>query len=94
MLHPPGPVTVVAMRGFEYQLAVGEATVSFEERATVELSLEPLVPERDWISADCHVHTEVSVDSAALVEDRVVNYAAEGVDLLVATDVDVQLPAS
>jgi len=86
--HPPGPVTVVASRGFEYGLATAETEVPEGGEAEVSLALEPLFPDRTWISADCHVHTEVSVDSGALVEDRVVNYAAEGVDLLVATDHD------
>lgn len=86
--HAPGPVTVVASRGFEYQLAYTTAEVRVGETTTVELELEPVMERRAWVSADLHVHTEVSVDSGARVEDRVTNYAAEGVDLLVVTDHD------
>ena len=86
--HAPGPVTVVACRGFEYQIAVREAVIPEDGEAEISLELEPIAPDRDWISGDLHVHTEVSVDSEALVEDRLINYAAEGVDLLVATDHD------
>jgi len=87
--HPAGPVTVVASRGFEYALATGEVHVNADAPVTLTLTLDPIAPDRTWISGDFHVHTEVSPDSAALVKDRVVEYAAEGVDLLVATDHDV-----
>jgi hypothetical protein len=42
-----------------------------------------------WISADLHVHSAASLDSRVPMRDRVLQFVADGVDLIVATDHNV-----
>lgn len=87
----PGRYRITVSRGIEYGL--------YEER---DVTLEPgrafrldatLVREIDtsgWMSADMHLHSRPSFDSGMPLPRRVTTAAAEGVELAVSTDHDVQ----
>ena len=57
--------------------------------ASVTATLARVIDTTGWISADFHVHAINSPDSNINNEQRVLNFTAEGVDVLVATDHDV-----
>jgi len=93
----PGRYALVVSRGPEYEpvrvkvpvsdteggrLAVLRPGVVYEYEAT----LERVVATPGAISADLHVHSSNSIDGSISPSDRVVSYAAEGVEFLAATD--------
>jgi hypothetical protein len=57
--------------------------------AVVQARLKHVIDSHGWISADFHVHASASADSQVPMHDRVYEFLAEGVDLLVATDHNV-----
>lgn len=86
---PPGRYRVTATRGPEFDIDQTEITVA--PGAVVRLDLaEPLraLETPGWISADLHVHTGRSFDTALPVERQLSAFAAEGAEVLVATEHD------
>ena len=86
---PPGRYRVLATRGPEYD--VREARIEVEAGRTTSLVIE--APRRvletpGWIAADLHVHAEPSDDSTFPLGERVASFAAQGAEVLVATDHD------
>jgi hypothetical protein len=87
---PPGRYRVLATRGPEF--SVTETRLALRPGETVALSIEP--PQRvfetpGWISSDLHVHAARSPDTALALPARIASYAAEGAEVLVATDHDM-----
>ncbi len=82
----PGKYTVFASRGPEYDLQSKEVEIKPGETAELGFVLTQVMPTPGWISADFHVHSVKSVDSAMELDARVSSYAVEGVDLVVGTD--------
>jgi len=84
---PPGRYTVFASRGLEWSLDSHE--LELRPGATHALRAE-LVHELDttgWISADFHLHTLThSGHGDANLEERVLSFLGEGLELAVATD--------
>lgn len=92
---PPGDYRVVVSRGPEYSLwpndyATGGGAVADLRSGDVQLSavLARVIDTSGWMSADFHVHAVGSPDSIVTNAQRVLNFAAEGVDVLVSTDHD------
>lgn len=86
---PPGPYTLVVSRGPEHELFSQNITVEASTEAQViEAKIPRVVDTSGWVSADLHVHASRSPDSAAPMRSRVLGAAAEGVDVLIATDHD------
>ena len=82
----PGKYTVFATRGPEYSLAREELMVG-ENDASVELTLNREVNTSEWVAADTHIHTlALSRHGDALLEERLITLAGEGVELPVATE--------
>lgn len=84
-----GRYTLVATRGLEYDAAVREVLVragAVTPVAPFELHRIASLP--DSLSADFHVHSQASDDSGATNEERLRDFVAAGVSLLVATDHD------
>jgi hypothetical protein len=86
----PGRYRVLATRGPEF--SVTETHLELAPGATAELGIEP--PKRvlatpGLISSDFHVHAAPSPDSALSLRARVASFAAEGAEVLVATDHDM-----
>lgn len=81
-----GSYTVFAGRGTEYDRA--EATVELRPGVTTALTLEihRVVDTHGYVGADFHLHSQYSLDSNALVKDRITSYAGEGVEYAVSTD--------
>jgi hypothetical protein len=83
-LHlPAGRYEVLASRGPAYSLARAEVG---PEGGEVELRIRRIVDTGGWISADFHVHAIPSLDSALSLAERVASYAAQDVDVIVASD--------
>ena len=86
----PGRYTLTAVRGPEFDTVVREIVLG---DAGERLSVPPFQLARvaslpGWVSADLHVHAEASDDSAVPNAARLRHFAAEGVQVLVATDHD------
>ncbi len=92
---PPGQYQVFVTRGPEYSAwpdtfpNAGQAVDLSAGPQTVNATLARVVDTTGWMSADLHVHAVKSADSSVPVMQRVLSYAAEGVDVLVSTDHDV-----
>ncbi len=86
VLVPQGSYDLYISRGIEWdlhtvrRLRLGPAGVSVSAR------LRHVVPTSGWLSADFHVHAACSYDSQVPMLHRVHEFAADGVDLIVATD--------
>jgi hypothetical protein len=82
------------MRGPEYSMwpdtapATGQTVDLTNADATLDATLAQVVDSTGYMSADLHVHAINSPDSSVPNIERVLSYAAEGVDVLVSTDHD------
>ena len=82
----PGSYKVFATRGPEYSLANEELRVENETRS-VQLTLEREVNTTNWVASDTHIHTlSLSKHGDALLHERMITLAAEGVELPIATE--------
>ncbi|MCB9489838.1 MAG: CehA/McbA family metallohydrolase [Deltaproteobacteria bacterium] len=84
----PGDYTVVATRGFEYELDRQNVTVTAGNTAGVDFVLERTVDTTGYMSGDFHIHTEFSIDSTVLAANRIRELAGEGIEMPVITDHD------
>jgi len=84
----PGPWTVYASHGTEWSLDFTTVNLVAGQTTNAQLVIGPVVGSAGWISADFHVHMVNSPDSSVPLDTRVINAAADGLDVLVATDHD------
>ena len=84
-----GRYRVIISKGPEYELIDTEVTAREGERPEVTGRLERSVDSRGFISADLHQHAVPSFDSGVSLADRALSNAAEGVEVLIATDHNV-----
>jgi hypothetical protein len=87
----PGTYDVYATRGPEYGVARKRVVVTSGRTATVDFRLKRVIRPRNALGADFHVHSGRSLDSSAPLEDRVVSFAGEGVEVMISTDHDKQV---
>ncbi len=82
----PGSYTVFAGRGTEYDRV--ERSIDLAPGVTKALTMEihRVVDTTGYVGADFHLHSQYSLDSSALVKDRITSYAGEGVEYAVSTD--------
>jgi hypothetical protein len=88
---PPGAYTLAASRGPEWSLARKDVTLAAGAPGSndaVTLAVAHVLETPGWISGDFHVHAINSPDSPVPNRTRVLNFLAEGVDLIVSTDHD------
>lgn len=85
---PAGDYTLWASRGPAHQLYAQNLTVTADRTTQVEARLVKVVELGPWISADFHLHSTRSVDSAASKRLRALGGIAEGLEVMVATDHD------
>ncbi len=86
---PPGDYSIIAHRGFEFELATAtdiEATAG--QTTSVSLELDRSVDTTGWVSIDPHSHASPSLDGGCTMEARLVTAVANGLDVHVATDHD------
>jgi len=84
----PGQWKVTVSRGFEYDVAVSTvvAPAGPDNFATVNAKLARVVDTTGWVSGDFHVHAQNSIDGDDLLAEKVRAFAAEGVEVPVATE--------
>ncbi len=85
---PLGTYDVTASRGIEWTITTTriEMTAAGGKLAT---ALDHVIDTPKWASGDFHVHAEPSPDSNVPMRDRALEFVAEGVDMIVATDHNV-----
>ncbi|MBI5545196.1 MAG: CehA/McbA family metallohydrolase, partial [Deltaproteobacteria bacterium] len=92
---PPAEYRVLVSRGPEWSIhpldfptSPGVLVDLRTADASVEAALAHVVDSSGWASADFHVHGVNSPDSHLIATQRTLSFAAEGVDVMVATDHD------
>ncbi len=89
---PEGRYTIYAGRGFEYSLDSCQVSVEAGKTVQVRLSIRREVPTEGYVACDTHVHTLThSGHGDATVEERMITLAAEGIELPIATDHNVNI---
>jgi len=86
---PAGQYRVLASRGPEW--SVSETRIELAPGERRSLAIEPpvrLVEQTDHVSADLHVHSESSDDSALPMRQRIAAFVAQGAQVLVSTEHD------
>jgi hypothetical protein len=85
-----GTYDVLVSRGPEYEVAdLGNVTFAPGDVKSFGAVLKRVVDTKNFISADFHVHSNNSIDGHISLNDRVLSYAAEGVEILTSTDHNV-----
>lgn len=85
---PAGNYELVITRGPAFSRFVTPVTLTPGETRTIVAAIDRVVDEPGWIGADTHVHSVRSFDSPVPQNDRVLTFAAEGVEMLVSTEHD------
>ncbi len=85
---PAGSYRVVGGRGFRYELASQDVSVSAGAVSDVQLVLQRAYAVSGWFEGDFHVHGGPSVHGEIPRAERVAVAAAEGLDFFVGTDHD------
>ncbi|WP_437736575.1 PHP domain-containing protein [Sorangium sp. So ce1335] len=87
----PGRYTITVSRGIEYGIHVErDVTLAPGRALQLDATLVREVDTAGWMSADMHLHSRPSFDSGMPLPRRVATIAAEGVELAVSTDHDVE----
>jgi hypothetical protein len=86
---PIGTYDVWVSHGPEWDTARERVTIRPGAEAELKTRLRHVIDTPGWISADLHVHSAASLDSRVPMRDRVFQFVADGVDLIVATDHNV-----
>lgn len=86
---PAGRYRVYATRGTLYSVASQDLEIHPKQSVSLALEApEPVVEVGQWVSADFHVHSGYSFDSATAPIDQLRSFVAQGADVLVATEHD------
>ena len=86
---PIGTYTVWVSRGPEWDARVLHDVKIGAADAKIKASLSHVIDSRGWLSGDFHVHAAHSSDSQVPMQDRVYEFVADGVELIVSTDHNV-----
>lgn len=86
---PVGTYDVWISHGPEWDTTRERVTIKAGAETEVHARLHHVIDTPGWISADFHVHSAASLDSRVPMRDRVFQFVADGVDLIVATDHNV-----
>lgn len=86
---PPGSYRAVASRGYEWEVAQVDFTITAGASATIAGTIERVVDTDGFVAIDSHTHTAVSVDARLDPRERVAQALADGVELVVTTDHDI-----
>ena len=84
----PGDYQIVVSRGTEYSLTSTEVSVGAGATTSVDATIAKVIETPGFASHDFHVHQIASSDSRIALRKRVMQFAGEGVDNIVATDHD------
>jgi hypothetical protein len=86
---PRGTYDIYVSRGPEWDIAVFPGTKIGDGTTPISARLRHVVDTRGWLSADFHVHAAPSPDSIVPLSHRVLEFVADGIDMIVATDHNV-----
>jgi len=86
---PVGTYDIWLSHGPEWDTARERVTIKAGAETEVHAHLHHAIDTPGWISADLHVHSAASLDSRVPMRDRVFQFVADGVDMIVATDHNV-----
>ena len=86
---PVGTYDVWISHGPEWDTTRERVTIQAGAEVEVHARLHHVIDTPGWISADLHVHSAASLDSRVPMRDRVFQFVADGVDLIVSTDHNV-----
>jgi len=83
----PGRYQVLASRGLEYGVTIREVNIKAGESMLLEVA-EPAreINSPGYLAADFHVHSGLSFDSSLPVAERLRSFAAQGGEVLIATE--------
>jgi hypothetical protein len=82
----PGRYAVFASRGGEYEVATASVSVVANETVRFDAALARSVRTPRWMTAEPHVHAQLSSDSRDLYPFKVQAMAAENIELPISTD--------
>jgi hypothetical protein len=85
---PVGTYDVTFSRGIEWTIATQRIAMT-PTGVELHAKLAHVIQTPGWISGDFHVHAAGSPDSRVPMRDRVYEFIADGVDMIVATDHNV-----
>jgi hypothetical protein len=89
-VHVPfGTYDVTVSRGPEWDISTSRRVKVGAKGAVVTARLSHVVETPGWISADFHVHAARSPDSRVPMQDRIYEFVADDVQMIVATDHNV-----
>jgi len=83
---PPGSYDIYVSRGPEWDVSVHRKVKVDKDDLTIAAKLKHVIDTRGWLSADFHVHAAPSPDSIVPLTHRVLEFVADGIDMIVATD--------
>ncbi len=83
---PAGNYDVCLSRGLEWERELVRNVRVDARGARVQARLRHSVDTPGWLSADFHVHAARSADSRVPMIDRVYEFVADGIDMIVSTD--------
>lgn len=83
---PPGTYDVYISRGPEWDISVQRKVRVESDNLTLAAELHHVVDTRGWLSADFHVHAAPSPDSIVPLTHRILEFVADGIDMIVSTD--------
>jgi hypothetical protein len=86
---PAGTYDIWFSHGMEWDTSRERVTVQGGATVDVDVKLHHVIDTPGWISGDFHVHAAPSFDSRVPLRDRVHQFVADGVDLIVSTDHNV-----
>ncbi len=85
---PVGTYDITASRGPEWTISTQRITLT-REGAELHARIRHVIDTPKWVAGDFHVHAAPSPDSRVPMRDRIYEFVADGVDMIVATDHNV-----
>jgi hypothetical protein len=86
---PPGDWHVVATRGWHFEIAEADVTVTSGETTPLPVVLEETLPFEGWTSGEFHQHASPSADSDVDPRDRVLSNVTAGVGFMAPSEHDI-----
>lgn len=84
----PGTWNVTVTRGPEYEIHSEQVVIEEAATTTVIAQVDRVVDTTGWVAGDFHLHCVGSLDADMMVDEKVTQLAAEGVEVAAATDHD------
>ena len=86
---PFGTYDIYVSRGPEWDVSIHRRVKMGSEGAKIVAKLRHVIDTAGWLSADFHVHAAPSPDSIVPLSHRILEFVADGIDMIVSTDHNV-----